>query len=56
MQGGSNVANGLGGGAGNTGMGNAPMGAGNNAGNQGAGVGGNITSTQVTIPKDVSPK
>ena len=68
--GGGNSANGLGGGAGgggggggggvgNAGMGNAPMGGGgggggNNAGNQGGGVGGNSTSTQVTIPNDVS--
>lgn len=48
MQGGA--PNGLGGG-GNTGMG-GPMG-GNNQGNQGN-MSGNKTSTQVTIPKDVS--
>ncbi|XP_011496895.1 PREDICTED: heterogeneous nuclear ribonucleoprotein K [Ceratosolen solmsi marchali] len=54
MQGGSNVANGLGGGSGNAGLGNTPMGGGNNATNQGTGVGGNITSTQVTIPKDLA--
>lgn len=45
--------NGLGGGGGgNAGMGGPPMG-GNNQGNQGN-MGGNKTSTQVTIPKDVS--
>lgn len=49
MQGGA--PNGLGGG-GNTGMGGPPMG-GNNQGNQGN-MSGNKTSTQVTIPKDVS--
>lgn len=50
MQGGA--PNGLGGSGGNTGMGGPPMG-GNNQGNQGN-MGGNKTSTQVTIPKDVS--
>lgn len=50
MQGGA--PNGLGSGGGNTGMGGPPMG-GNNQGNQGN-MGGNKTSTQVTIPKDVS--
>lgn len=49
MQGGA--PNGLGGG-GNLGMGGPPMG-GNNQGNQGN-MSGNKTSTQVTIPKDVS--
>lgn len=49
MQG--NAPNGLGTG-GNSGMGGPPMG-GNNQGNQGN-MGGNKTSTQVTIPKDVS--
>lgn len=50
MQGGA--PNGLGGG-GNPGMGGPPMG-GNNQGNQ-SNMSGNKTSTQVTIPKDVSP-
>lgn len=50
MQG--NAPNGLGAG-GNSGMGGPPMGGGNNPGNQGN-MGGNKTSTQVTIPKDVS--
>lgn len=49
MQGGA--PNGLGGGA-NSGMSGPPMG-GNNQGNQGN-MGGNKTTTQVTIPKDVS--
>lgn len=49
MQGGA--PNGLGGG-GNSGMSGPPMG-GNNQGNQGN-MSGNKTSTQVTIPKDVS--
>ena len=51
MQGGA--PNGLGGG-GNPGMGGPPMG-GNNQGNQSNMSGGSKTSTQVTIPKDVSP-
>ncbi|EFN83253.1 Heterogeneous nuclear ribonucleoprotein K [Harpegnathos saltator] len=51
MQGGA--PNGLGGGSGgNAGMGGPPMG-GNNQGNQGN-MGGNKTSTQVTIPKDLA--
>lgn len=49
MQGGA--PNGLGGGA-NSGMSGPPMG-GSNQGNQGN-MGGNKTTTQVTIPKDVS--
>lgn len=49
MQG--NAPNGLGGG-GNSGMGGPPLG-GNNQGNQGNMGGGNKTSTQVTIPKEV---
>ncbi|XP_044020677.1 heterogeneous nuclear ribonucleoprotein K-like isoform X1 [Aphidius gifuensis] len=56
MQG--NAPNGLGGGGGgggggNSGMGGPPMG-GNNQGNQGNMGGGNKTSTQVTIPKDLA--
>jgi len=50
MQGGA--PNGLGGG-GNPGMGGGPAMGGNNQGNQGN-MTGNKTSTQVTIPKDVS--
>ncbi|KAK0096427.1 hypothetical protein PV326_005529 [Microctonus aethiopoides] len=50
MQG--NAPNGLGAG-GNSGMGGPPMGGGNNPGNQGN-MGGNKTSTQVTIPKDLA--
>lgn len=51
MQGGA--PNGLGGGA-NSGMsGGPPMGGGNNEGNQGN-MSGSKTTTQVTIPKDVS--
>lgn len=49
MQGGA--PNGLGGGA-NSGMSGPPMGS-SNQGNQGN-MGGNKTTTQVTIPKDVS--
>ncbi|XP_034947774.1 heterogeneous nuclear ribonucleoprotein K isoform X2 [Chelonus insularis] len=50
MQG--NAPNGLGGGGNNSGMSGPPMG-GNNQGNQGN-MGGNKTSTQVTIPKDLA--